>query len=575
MTLTQWAVIGLFAFLLSGLLFTRVRSTPLFGSVLIASLALSLVDQQQLIDNAVNPGLVTLVLLLIVSLALEKTSLMKRLAYKIIAHSYNLTLCKMIGFTAFSSAFLNNTAVVASLIPSIRNNGVHVPSKLLIPLSYAAILGGTTTLIGTSTNLIVNSMLIDTGSAGFSFFDFFWVGIALVLSCGLALMLVARWLPSNSQEAGEYKRYVIDAKVAEDSPLVGKSVLENGLRNMESLFLVEIVRDNYLISPVTPQALIQAGDRLVFSGDVGQLHQLKQYEGLNLFAENQGLPSENLIEVVVTPTASILGCTLKKAGFRARFDAAVVAMRRGGEQISGKLGEVKIRAGDNLVLAVGPDFTQHRNIDKNFFIVSGIRLQRTLTRWQEWITLLGFGAVIVSAACELVSLLSGLIFLLAAMLASNILNINEVKRRFPFELWLIVTAALTLAKAVENSGLAALLASQAGELFAGQGIWFAFVGVYLMSMVMTELVTNNAAAALTFPLAYGLAAGFDVSLMPFALAVAFGASASFISPYGYQTNLMVFNTGRYQLIDFVRTGVPISLIYSCVVIFLVPRLFPF
>ncbi|GAA5219352.1 SLC13 family permease [Corallincola platygyrae] len=575
MTFAQWGVLALFGFLLAGLLFTRIRPASLFGVVLVFALAGSLISQDQLMANAVNPGLVTLLLLMTVSLGLEKTSWLKKLAHRLISDSYAVSLVKLISFTSVSSAFLNNTAVVASLIPAIRNNGVHAPSKLFIPLSYAAILGGTMTLIGTSTNLIVDSLMLDTGAKGFAFFDFFWVGLALVVGGGVTLMLVARWLPSHAQASSEYKNYFIDAKVAEDSPLVGKSVQDNGLRNMESLFLVEIVRDERLISPVTPQAVIEAGDRLVFSGDVKKLHQLKQFEGVRLFAENNGLPSENLIEVVVTPTASVIGRTLKRAGFRARFDAAVVAMRRGGEQISGKLGDVKLRAGDNLVLAVGPDFTQHRNIDKNFFVVSGIQLPKALSRWQEWSILGAFASVVAAAATGFVSLLTGLVFLLAGMLAIKVLNTNEIKRRFPFELWLIVTSALTLAKSVENTGLADLLATQAEIWFASGDVFWAFVGIYLMTLVMTELVTNNAAAALTFPLAYGFAVGFEVNLMPFALAVAFGASASFISPYGYQTNLMVFNTGRYHLKDFATVGLPVSAVYSVVVLYLVPKLFPF
>ncbi len=575
MALEQWSVIALFIGLIGALLFSPIRPSAIFATAMLATLALGVVNSQELLRHAANPGVVTLLLLLSVSMALEKTRFLRRLAHRLIANTQSMTLLRLVGFTAITSAFLNNTAVVSSLLPSLRNNGMHPPSVLLMPLSYAAILGGTLTLIGTSTNLIVNSMLIDAGHPGFQFFDFLPIGLGVLLVCGAALLLLQRWLPVREMTRSEAKDYFLDAKVKTGSPLVGRTVLENGLRNMEALFLVEIVRQQRLISPVHPDEQIEAGDRLIFSGDVGKIGQLDAYPGLELFAESNGLLQQNLTEVVVTANANVVGKTLKSAGFRARFDAAVVAMRRDGEQISGKLGEVKLRAGDNLVLAVGNDFAERPNIRKNFFLLSEQNLPNQLSTRQEWLTLIGFVAVVAGAAAGLFSLLLGMLFLLALLLMTGALKREELQRRFPFDLWLIVTAALTLAQAFENSHLADMLADCVHHYLAEQSVFAAFVGIYLLAWAMTETMTNNAAAALSFPVAWGLANALGVDPLPFVLAVAFGASASFVSPYGYQTHLMVYNTGRYCIHDFVRIGLPIGVLYAATVLILLPVFFPF
>lgn len=567
--------IALFVGLLIALISGRVSASAAFGVVLLAVVGAGVVTSGEVVKSAANPGIVTLLLLLTVSLGLEKTQWLGRIAHTLIAKTLDGTLWRVIGVGALTSAFLNNTAVVATLLPLLRRNGRFPPGKLLLPLSFAAIFGGTMTLIGTSTNLVVNSLLMDAGHPGFRFFDFLPVGIAVTLACGLVLWWFARRLPERSSDPHEFQQYLLDAKVAADSPLVGKSVMEAGLRNMEALFLVELVRAGRLISPVAPHELIEAGDRLIFAGDVKQISQLQRYPGLNLFADNNGLLQQNLVEVMIAPNATIAGKTLKRAGFRSMFDAAVVAMRREGTPLSGKLGEIRLQPGDCLVLAVGPDFPSRANLRKNFFMLSEVQLPHQLSPRQEWLTLLGFGVVILLSALDLVSLMTGSLFLLGAMLLTGILRREEVARRFPFDLWLIVASALVLAQAMENSGLAQALAGWLTAVLHGKGVWLAFVGVYLVTALLTETMTNNAAAALVFPLAWGLAQGLGVNPMPFVLAVAYAASASFILPFGYQTNLMVFNAARYTMGDFWRVGLPVSLTHGCVVCLLLPYFFPF
>ncbi|GAL12835.1 sulfate permease Trk-type [Vibrio astriarenae] len=228
-------------------------------------------------------------------------------------------------------------------------------SRLLLPLSYAAILGGTLTLVGTSTNLIVNSMVLEVGLPPIGFFDFSLIGLSVLLVCGTALFFLSTLLPAHQQEKVSRASYVIDSEVLAYSSLVGNSIEKNGLRNLESLFLMEIMRQGRLISPVTPSEVIEANDRLIFSGDIRKVTLLNQFDGVSTFAHENGLPIDNLTEVVLKPESVLVGQTLKQAGFRALFDAAVVAIRRDGDSISGKLGEVTLKAGDFLVLAVGPD----------------------------------------------------------------------------------------------------------------------------------------------------------------------------------------------------------------------------
>jgi di/tricarboxylate transporter len=575
MPLDAYLTLCIFALTILGLIVLQTRPVAVFGATLIALIACDLVSKEQFLTSIANPGLVTLILLVLCSLALEKTRLLRVIASKTIVDSYHSTWLRLFGVTTFFSSILNNTAVVATLLSPIRNNPHHFASKLLLPLSYASILGGTLTLIGTSTNLIVNSMYIEASGKSLSFFSFTAVGAILVLCCGLTMFFCTRMLPSIEQNKVTSEGYFIDAKVSADSELVGRSVEVNGLRHLESLFLVEIVREGRLISPVSPSEVIHPADRLIFCGDITKLLQLGQFSGLEIFAEKNGTLNSNLTEVVVRQESIIVGRTLKTTGFRALFDAAVVAIRRDGEQVSGKLGDVVIRSGDFLVLAVGDDYKSRTNINKNFLTLSGVEPESRINGWRAWFSIGGFITTIALAAVGVLDLLEGLVLLLGGLLFTRSLTTNELVRRFPIDIWLVVSSAILLSNALVNSGVVESLGGFIGQFDDPRYVYTAFVLVYVVTWLMTEFVTNNAAAALMFPIGYTVALGFGVDVLPFVMAVAFAASGSFISPYGYQTNLMVFNAGNYRLNDFVKIGLPISMVYALVVLVFVPVFFPF
>nr|WP_217273017.1 SLC13 family permease [Vibrio coralliilyticus] len=557
------------------LIFTRYRAVYIFVVATIVLYLLGQLDQSEILSNVTNSAVLTLVGLMIASLALERSHLLTWMSSKIFHHSYPKTLFYLAMSTAFSSAFLNNTAVVATLMGGVQKNQEHAPSRLLIPLSYFAILGGTVTLIGTATNLVVNALLVDMNLPELGFFDFAPVGLVLLVSVGFIIALNCRGLNPKEVSIERHLGYFIDAEVSDTSKLVGKTVRENQLRSLDGLFLAEIVRGEQLISPVTPETFIEANDKLVFTGDVGNIKQLKLLDGVEIFADNSQLLNSNLTEVIVSPESVLIGKTLKSTSFRARFDAAVVAINREGQRLSGKLGEQSIQSGDKLVLAIGQDFHKRQNLTRNFFILSGIELNNTLTAGQNWCTIAGFACAILISAVTPISLLEAIGAYVLVMIALNVLDGTTIRRRFPFELWLILVCALSIAQSFTDSGLASGVTELLYYKIGDTSPYMALVILFLVTLVITEVITNTAAAAIMLPIGISLASAYQVSSMPFIMSVAYAASACFISPYGYQTNLMVMNAGGYSFKDFIRFGWKVSLSYILVALIAIPLIFPF
>ncbi|MGE6606486.1 SLC13 family permease [Halomonas sp. NPDC076908] len=467
--------------------------------------------------------------------------------------------------------------VVAAFLGAISRQQRIAPSRLLIPLSYASILGGITTLVGTSTNLVVNSFNLSASGSELGMFQFSLVGVPVALITLCVLMWRANALPHHRLEDTDDKlSYFLAADLEADSPMIGKTIEENGLRSLDGPYLLEIERHGRLISPVAPDEQLLANDTLVFTGEVGKVQALQRFPGLQLFGHQaDNLLATNLVEVVISHESELSGKTLQDVDFRSMFSAGVVGIRRGEKRLEGQLGKIPLRIGDCLLLAVSADFRQHRNLDRNFHLLSGSFTRPQLSNKESLFTVGGFAAVIALATANLLPLFHGLLILLGGLLLMKVISLAELRRRFPFELWLIIGSALAIAQALENSGAAGLLASGMQGLFSGYGIYAAFVGCYLLTLLLTETVTNNAAAALAFPVAWSTAHAFGADPLPFVMAVAYGASACFLIPFGYQTHLMVYSPGRYRITDFFKIGLPVSVTYSAAVLLITPWVFPF
>jgi len=561
--------------LVTSLLVTRWSASWVFASALLACLLMGLVDMNTVFAMATNEGLVTLVLLMLVSVGFERLPWLLMVSRRMVAPSLAESLLRISLVTAVFSAFVNNTAVVATLAGVLKRSRLHAPSQLLLPLSYAAILGGTLTLIGTSTNLIVSSFLQDASGQGIAFFAFLPVALPAAIGGIIFMMLFRHRLPQYENTALQISEHLIEATVLPESKLVGRTISENGLRDLDDLFLVEIARGEEMLSPVAPSQRIEAGDRLIFSGEVSRIGILSNFSGLQLFATEEGLLSDNITEVVLLPNAAVAGQTIKESSFRARFDAAVVGLRRDGAQLSGKLGGITLQPGDYLALAVGPDFAQRMNLGRNFLVVnSQVDTSRLPLSVSIFITA-SVVAVVTLGAMGVLALVKGLAFLLAVFMVLGVINGADLRRRFPFEMWIIIASALTVAHGLQDTGAVALAAAWASPLITGINPLWTLIAMYFLTVFLTELMTNNAAAALMFPVGWTLALSTGADPMPFVMAIAFGASASFLTPFGYTTNLMVQNLGGYQRADYLRFGLPITLVYSTVVLLLLPRVFPF
>lgn len=548
--------------LIGALVFSRVNATVLFLIAALFCLISGLVNIDTFWSKTTNEGLVTLVLLILCAVALERLPWLGMLSRTVDSPRLSWSIAKIVAIAAPMSAVLNNTAVVAGLANVLRRSEYHASSRLLLPLSYAAILGGTLTLIGTSTNLIVSSFLEDRRGVGLGFGDFFVISAPVVLFVGLLLVVLARRLPTRENFEAVETEYTLEAEVDSEGALVGRTVEEAGLRALETLYLAEILRDGRKIKPVSPTDILLSGDRLVFTGDVSDVARIDHVEGLSTFAKREGLMQSELTEVLVAPGSILNGRSAKSLGFRARFNAAIVAVQRDGKHVEGRLGELPLSAGDLLVLATGDDFAERKNLSRNFIVLSESLDVRLMDPTAGFLATAALFAIIALAAWGAIPLSLGLLLLLVGFWAADVVSVDDLRRRFPFDIWILVSSALVVADAMVESQFVESVSGSAMPLLSGSAPFLGLVIIFVLTLILTELITNNAAAALMFPVGYALAEASGVDVMPFALAVAFAASGSFLTPYGYATNLIVQNIAGYTRGDYLRFGYPITLAYT-------------
>jgi di/tricarboxylate transporter len=535
-----------------------------------------------------NTGLITVGALFVVVAGLVQTGAMELVAGPIIGQpkTARSAMLRLIAPVATLSAFLNNTPVVAMFMPVVEDickRSRISPSKLYMPMAYAATFGGVCTLVGTSTNLIVQGLLTEHGHAGMKMFDLAWIGIPCAIAGVAYFMIFGQWLLPDRRpvitSSDDPREYSVEMMVLADGPLVGKSIEEAGLRHLPGLFLARIERAGEEIAPVAPRERLFGGDRLVFAGVLDSVVDLTKMRGLARAPEpsqelDTPVANRRLIEAVVSSRCPLVGTSIREGEFRSYYNAAVVAVARGGERLRGKIGDIVLEPGDTLLLETDEDFLLRQRNSSHFFLVSGVANSQPVRRDRAWVALALLTTMIAVATLGWLNLLTAAFIAAGLMIAVGCCSVNQARQSIDWSLLVVIAAALGVGKSIEMSGLADVVAAEIIG-FAGGHPWWVLVAVYFVTMVFTELVTNNAAAVLIYPIAMSAAHSLNADAMPFIIAIAIGASAGFATPFGYQTNLMVYGPGGYRFTDYLRLGIPLDLVYMAVTVVLTPIVFPF
>ena len=535
-----------------------------------------------------NRGVLTIGLLFVVAGGLQNTGALDAAHILFFGKSKSRTtirrqIMRVTFPTAVISAFTNNTPLVAMLIPSVRSwtekNGL-APSKFLIPVSYAAILGGMGTLIGTSTTLVVHGLLIQNGQRGLSFFEISTVGVPVALAGLLFLWLFGnRLLPDRKEplvELGENTReFVIELKVTPEYKHIGKTIEAAGLRHLKGLFLFQIERNGDVIAPAGPREKIRVGDRLFFTGLPKTILELQRTPGLQVIKDStfdlKQYDSDEIqtYEAVVSPSSPLVGHNVRESNFRANYGAVIVALHRNGERIRKKIGDIVLKPGDTLLLLADKQFLKRWYHSNDFYLISNSEVVPSKPHWQMAYSIVVFAGMIVLAATGMLPLIvaAGLAAILLVLAKS--ISPGQVRSVVDWKVLVIIAAAFGLASAIQNSGVAQVLADGLLHLKGSFGVLGVITGIYVLTSLTNLVITSNATAALMFPLAISTASALHLDVRLAAIVVAIAAAASFATPISYQTNLMVYGPGGYKFRDYLKIGLPLQILTGVVAITIV------
>jgi di/tricarboxylate transporter len=554
--------------------------------VLLLLIVGKVVKPEEAFSGFSNVGVLSIGLLFVVAGSIKSTGLLNRLNGMIYGKKRTgLTrkLFRLLFPVTLFSSFMNNTPVVAMLIPSVRawarKNG-FAASKFLLPLSYAAILGGMCTLIGTSTNLIVHGMLIQYGHSGFSFFEISNIGVPVaLLGLGYVGLLGARWLPDRKEaivDLGEHTReFVIELKVTENYAGLGKTVEDAGLRHLKGLFLFQIERDGRIITPARPDERIQKDDRLFFTGIPETIMELQREPGLQTIKDSSfdlkqfDSSKVNTFEVVVSPSSPLVGKNVRESNFRTHYDAVIIAIHRSGGRIRKKIGDIVLHPGDTLLLLAPVDFFARWYHSRDFYLVSTPTKVDSSPPLKKWITGLVLVGMIMAVVLKIIPLIAAAGFAAIVLVLSKCITRSDAVSWIDWKVLVVIGAAFGIGIAIKNSGLATFLAEwivSSGKQFGVLGV---LSGVYLLTSIYNTIISSNATAALFFPVAMSAASAVGADARPFALAVAISAAASFASPISYQTNLMVYGPGGYKFKDYLKFGIPLQVLTGILAVALI------
>jgi di/tricarboxylate transporter len=559
--------------------------------VLAALLASGVLDLDEAMSGFADPAVLTVLLMMVLSESVAESGVVSRIGHLIAGRalgSHRLAVALLFLTAGSLSMFINNTAAVAIFIPvavQIAKLQRASPSRYLLPINYAAIVGGTCTLIGTSTNILVSSLAAARGVPEFRMFEFLPLGLVFV-ALGLAYSLaIVRFLPDRGDATSltskyQLAPYLTEVRVPSGSRLVGRTVVEERISDRFRLNVLEILRGNARISYQIRNTPIAADDILIVRGAMEDIVACKEQLGLLLLSDTKLTDRELadrdnvLVEIQISPTSTLEGMSLKEVDFRRRFGAFVLALARAGELIREKLALIPLRRWD-VLLVFGPRRVVEQTLAGDEFLALQemelhLRLHR---RW--WLHVSTLVAVVVAATVFDVDILKAAFLGVVVLFASRTVRVQRIYRSIHWSVFFLLAATIPLGIAVERVGIAPAVGAWIAERGGAGGPWLALALLYLATMITTEILSNASTAVLMVPVAMSTAAALGVDPKPFLMAVAFAASNGFVTPVGYQTTAMVYGAGNYRYRDFLLAGIPLNLLFWVVASLLIPVLWSF
>ncbi|SHE70131.1 Di-and tricarboxylate transporter [Mariniphaga anaerophila] len=600
MTFEAWIVLIVFVFLVVAFLTEAMRPGLILLSAAVIFMATGIITDRELIAGFSNDGLVTIAVLFLVNEGIRQSGLMALLARRYLPHKRNpmaFMLPRIMIPVAFFSAFLNNLPIVVNFAPIlIRWSEIMKLSykKFLIPLSYAAILGGMCTLIGTSSNLVVHGLMLDSGNQGFHLFELGKIGLFVAFFGFVYMAVFGNWLLPGEKikfagKPSEGKDYNYNLQLVENSQLIGKQVVNNKIEGLTGLYVNSVARNNKILTPGKHGIRLQPDDDILVTGSSDRLNYILFHKEIKLKGmEYLGhVKPENLkqYEVVLSPRFPWLGQTVTQFSFFEQFHAVVLAIHRNGERITDNLNNLRLKVGDNVVLLATENFYQTWGSSQMFYLVNYLRdLHHDKGPRVKWMALIILLAMVIAIVVnEIVSYGFGMrlnIFFYVAFAALlliwlKILPQQNYTKSVSWDLIISIASAFAISKAIQNSGVANMLAEDTINVVRSIGPVGVLAIIWLITSVLTEIITNNAAVALVFPVAAVAAQLLGVDARPFFVAIAIAGASSFMTARGYRANLVIKAIGKYSAADFLRIGAPMQIIAFILSVLLIPLFWPF
>lgn len=569
------------------LIFTKISPDVILMGGLTLLVTAGVINLGTGLSGFANEGFLTVGIMFVIAAGLRDTGALDFVTQKIFGRtkSIQVGLARVVIPTISLSAFLNNTPLVAAFIPAVsdwaKKNRFSV-SKFMIPLSYASILGGTLTLIGTSTNIIVYGLLKTQKNIDLSFFDIAYIGLPIAIAGSVYLIIFGNKLLPERKSALEnlinIKEYTVEMLVSPGGPLINKKIEEAGLYNLPGLTLLEIDRDGLKISEINPDISLLENDRLIFTGATESVVDLQKTKGLTpatnqIFKLTSPRPNRGLIEAVISGRNPLVGKTVREGKFRSVYDAAIIGIARDGKRIDKKIGDIKLFPGDTLLLEAHSSFlAQHRN-SRDFLLLrkvedsAPIRHEKSLIAWT--ILLL----MVLAATLEIMSILNAAMLAAGLMIITKCVSAATARRSIEIQVLLVIAASIGIGKSLEVTGAASFIATKFLGIL-GSNPLLILAGIYIMTNILTEVITNNAAAVLMFPIADSVSQTMDLNFMPFVFAIMIASSAGYSTPIGYQTHLMVYGPGGYLYKDYLKIGLPLNILNFIICLIIIPIKWP-